>query len=88
GYYRIDQFIITQHPMMNTIIDFWQMIWNTNANIIVSLYGDEKSQSDVPDFWPLANQIMNCGSFIVCLTNEYFEYEYIYRDFLLRSVEV
>ncbi|CAF0933103.1 unnamed protein product [Rotaria sordida] len=87
GYYRIDQFIITQHPMMNTIIDFWQMIWNTNANIIVSLYGDEKSQSDVPDFWPLANQIMNCGSFIVCLTNEYFEYEYIYRDFLLRSVE-
>jgi protein tyrosine phosphatase len=30
--------------MMNTINDFWQMIWNTNTSIIVSLYADEKSQ--------------------------------------------
>ncbi|CAF3467601.1 unnamed protein product [Rotaria sp. Silwood1] len=87
GYYCADQFIITQHPMMNTIVDFWQMIWNTNATIIVSLYADEKLQFDVPDFWPLVNQIMNCGDFIVCLTNEHFEYEYIYRDFSLQSIQ-
>ncbi|CAF2523110.1 unnamed protein product [Rotaria sp. Silwood2] len=87
SYYRVDQFIITQHPMMNTMVDFWQMIWNTHANIILSLYADEKLQSDVPDFWPLVSQIIDCGSFIVCLTNEHFEYEYIYRDFSLRSIE-
>lgn len=94
--------------MMNTVTDFWQMIWNTNAGIIVSLYADEKSQvgasfvleafenrrfsislqSDVPDFWPLANQIMDCGNFSVCLIDERFECEYIYRDFLLQSTEV
>ena len=33
--------------MMNTITDFWQMIWNTNTSIIVSLYADEKSQVDI-----------------------------------------
>jgi hypothetical protein len=49
GCYRVDEFIITQHPMSNTINDFWQMIWNTNASIIVSLYADEKSQVDFDD---------------------------------------
>ncbi|CAF3333766.1 unnamed protein product [Rotaria socialis] len=87
GCHRVDEFIVTQHPMMNTITDFWQMIWNTNASIIVSLYADEKSQADVPDFWPLPNQIMDCGSFSVSLIDERFECEYIHRDFLLQSTE-
>ena len=41
----------------------------------------------MPDFWPLPNQIMDCGSFSVCLIDERFECEYIYRDFLLQSTE-
>lgn len=31
---------------------------------------------------------MDCGSFSVCLIDEHFESEYIYRDFLLQSTEV
>ena len=31
---------------------------------------------------------MDCGSFSVCLIDEHFECEYIYRDFLLQSTEV
>jgi protein tyrosine phosphatase len=76
---------------MNTRIDFWQMIWNNNTTIIVSLYADEKLQvnsSDLPDYWPLSNEIIDCENFNVCLVDEYFECEYIYRDCLLRSTKV
>ncbi len=33
----------------------------------------------------MVNQILDCGNFNVYLTNEQFECEYIYRDFLLKS---
>ncbi|CAF1466097.1 unnamed protein product [Rotaria magnacalcarata] len=87
GYYRVNEFIITQHPMMNTKGDFWQMIWDSNANVIVSLYAEEKSQPDVPDFWPAENQILNCGGFFISLIDENFDSDYVYRDFSLRSIE-
>lgn len=40
----MDEFIITQHPMVNTIVDFWRMVWNNSVDVIVSLYADEKLQ--------------------------------------------
>jgi len=70
---------------MSTRIDFWQMIWNNKTNIIVALYADEKIESD---YWPLLNQIIDCGNFNVYLIDEYFQCEYIYRDCLLRSTKV
>ncbi|CAF0915091.1 unnamed protein product [Didymodactylos carnosus] len=88
GCYRPDEYIVTQHPLINTLTDFWQMIWDTNCSLIVSLYGDEKTQPDVPSYWPIPNQIMDCGSFSVCLIDETFECDYVYRDFLLQSTEV
>jgi protein tyrosine phosphatase len=70
---------------MNTRIEFWQMIWNNQTTIIVSLYADENLSSD---YWPLSNQIIDCGNISVYLIDEHFEYEYIYRDCLIRSTKV
>lgn len=39
----------------------------------------------MPDFWPLSNQLIDCGNFHVHLIDEQFECEYIYRNFLLKS---
>lgn len=37
GFKKLREFIITQHPLSTTILDFWQMIWDHNAQTVVLL---------------------------------------------------
>lgn len=69
GFNRLREFIITQHPVWDTISDFWQMVWDHNSQTIVVLSSviDEK---EFPQFWPDRDDECDYGSFKVKLTDE------------------
>ena len=69
GFGRLREFIITQHPIWDTVSDFWQMIWDHNVQTIVMLTTviDEK---EFPQFWPDREDEADYGSFKVKLTDE------------------
>uniref|UniRef100_A0A8C5HB69 protein-tyrosine-phosphatase n=1 Tax=Gouania willdenowi TaxID=441366 RepID=A0A8C5HB69_GOUWI len=65
GFNHTHEFIITQHPLPHTTKDFWRMIWDQNARIIVMLPAEDEFV-----YWPSQEEAMNCDAFTVSLINE------------------
>jgi len=50
GYSHNDEFVVTQHPLDDTVSDFWNMIWDQNSIGIVLLSTADDTVSDVVPF--------------------------------------
>ncbi|XP_023811198.1 receptor-type tyrosine-protein phosphatase zeta isoform X4 [Oryzias latipes] len=90
GYRSRNEFIITQHPLPSTIRDFWRMVWEHNAPVIVSLPGPKAEE--LCAFWPHKGQPYNYGVFTVshksenhvCLSNEDI---LVVQDYMLEATQ-
>ncbi|KAG7198497.1 hypothetical protein KM043_005870 [Ampulex compressa] len=62
GFQRNREFIITQHPMDTTIMEFWQMMWDHNAQTVVML---TQCDEEYPEFWPTEGKDLESETFRV-----------------------
>lgn len=85
GFDSLREFIITQHPMRNTIQDFWQMVWDHNAQTVVMLSIIDNQDFEV--FWPVVPEVIETDSFRVKMVNETTQSTYVVRDFILQSLQ-
>ncbi|PSN58505.1 Tyrosine-protein phosphatase 99A [Blattella germanica] len=85
GFHKLREFIVTQHPLEVTGLDFWQMVWDHNAQTVVLL-----SNTDDPEFgvfWPTGEDDIEAENFRVKFADENDYGGYTTRDFTLQSLQ-
>uniref|UniRef100_A0A8C1TW02 protein-tyrosine-phosphatase n=1 Tax=Cyprinus carpio TaxID=7962 RepID=A0A8C1TW02_CYPCA len=94
GYRQSKEFIITQNPLPSTVKDLWRMVWDHNAQVIVSLLDTSSTTEDIEPiiFWPARDQPISYETFSVslkgeghvCLSNED---RLIVQDYILEATQ-
>lgn len=85
GLHKLREFIVTQHPLQDTVSDFWQMVWDHNVQMVVLLSSvDDK---DYECFWPLKDEVYDFEVFKVKLSEEVAHSAYVTRNFLIQSTQ-
>ena len=91
SYHEGIQFITTIHPDANTLVDFFQMVYQTEAVLVVILATSEgKSEilgnmSDRKAYWPNNGVSSNVPPFEVSVTNSEKSIALIKREILLKN---
>ncbi|XP_033746096.1 LOW QUALITY PROTEIN: tyrosine-protein phosphatase 99A-like [Pecten maximus] len=87
GYNKTDEFILTQHPLEDTVEDFWRMVWDQNSSVVFLL--SQLDDKEYKRFWPEKETPMAIGTglFKVVFQEEEVLARYTVREFLLESTQ-
>ena len=74
----------SQGPLMSTTVDFWTMVWELKANLIVMLTTViERGRPKCHQYWPDDGVTVQYGPWIIESVSEEVTSAFAYRDFLL-----
>uniref|UniRef100_A0A8C4N9C0 protein-tyrosine-phosphatase n=1 Tax=Eptatretus burgeri TaxID=7764 RepID=A0A8C4N9C0_EPTBU len=62
SYHRPSAFIVTQHPLPNTVKDFWRLVFDYRCTSIVML-------NDIPQYWPEEGMLQYGPVQVECLSS-------------------
>ncbi|KHN79045.1 Receptor-type tyrosine-protein phosphatase N2, partial [Toxocara canis] len=84
---RQPAYIATQSPLPNTTADFWQMIWEQGAVLIVNLTDEEDNREHrCTCYWPESGSQLH-GVFEIHLVSEHiWSEDYLVRSFYLKNL--
>jgi len=83
GYEKLREFIVTQHPSMETKDAFWSMLWDHNAQTVVLL--TPVDTQDLSIFWPGMDEEYDQECFRVRFIEELTQEGYSTLDFVVSS---
>lgn len=79
-------YIAAQAPLQNTVIDFWQMIYQNNVFFIVMLCDtNEAGKEKSAVYWPVLHDVFDFGLFRVRNESENYQNESVYRTLTIES---
>ncbi|KAL5237711.1 hypothetical protein ACI65C_005121 [Semiaphis heraclei] len=89
GFKRLGEFIVTQHPLENTVLDFWQMLWDHNAQTVVILTDMSEDTDSLIKFWPMdSDTTLDSDNFKVkSVQEDKIGDDYETRDLVIQSVQ-
>ena len=85
GYDNSECFIVTQDPLESTVRDFWRMVLEHNAVVIVMLSEMGTEDTYCPQYWPDDDQEVTHDHLTVKHVGTVTLPAFIQRDFLVRS---
>jgi len=86
GFNKLKEFIVTQHPLDSTQQDFWQMVWDHNAQTIVMLSSVNEDEG-YGVYWPVADTELDAENYKVKFISESEHVGYQTRDFTVQSLQ-
>ena len=82
------RYIATQGCLPSTIVDFWRMVWQEDARVIVMITNEvERGRNKCARYWPNPEEPTEQGALRLVNAGETFNPNYILRHFLVTHSE-